>query len=313
MTRLADALERANRAPDPAPQRAAAPAPAAAPKQQGQGHARRLQPAAIVAAAAAEARQPGGTPLLAMPRDGDKSIAWRDDPQLVGKLLGTDGFSGAALEQYRKLAATLHHAQNERGIRVIMTASALPGEGKSLTAVNLALTLSESYRKRVLLIDADLRRPTVQRVFGLPPIGGLNEGLKLTEDRAMAVTQISDQLFVLPAGRPEADPMSGLTSDRMRRLITQAAASFDWVIIDTPPVGLLPDASLLADFVDGVLLVVRAGKAPFSLVKRTVEAITHDRILGVVMNAVDYAHDRNAGGYYEYYGYGYYGGTPGQK
>ena len=325
MTRLADALERANRAPDPAPQpaatphRAAAPAPvpAAAPKHHGhgQGHARRLQPAAIAAARnAAPGLQPvNETPLLGMPNDGDMSTLWRSDPQLVGKLLGTEGFSGAALEQYRKLAATLHHAQNERGIRVIMTASALPGEGKSLTAINLALTLSESYRKRVLLIDADLRRPTVQRVFGLPPIGGLNEGLKLPDDRAMAVTQISEQLFVLPAGRPEADPMSGLTSNRMRRLITQAAAAFEWVLIDTPPVGLLPDASLLADFVDGVLLVVRAGKAPFALVKRTVEAISHDRILGVVMNAVDYAHDRNAGGYYEYYGGGYYGGTPGQK
>ena len=103
--------------------------------------------------------------------------------------------------------------------------------------------------------------------------------------------------------------MSGLTSDRMRRLIAQAASAFDWVIVDTPPVGLLPDASLLSAFVDGVLLVVRAGKAPFALVKRTVEAITHDRILGVVMNAIDLAHDRNAGGYYEYYGAGYYG-TP---
>lgn len=317
MTRLADALERANRAPDAAPERAAAPAPGPAPKHHGHGHgrARRLQLPAIVAARRdAPGPQPvTDTSLIGMPEDGDISTLWRSDPQLIGKLLGTEGFSGAALEQYRKLAATLHHAQNERGIRVIMTASALPGEGKSLTAVNLALTLSESYRKRVLLVDADLRRPTVQRVFGLPPVGGLNEGLKLPQDRPMAVTQISDQLFVLPAGRPEADPMSGLTSDRMRRLIAQAAAAFEWVIIDTPPVGLLPDASLLADFVDGVLLVVRAGKAPFSLVKRTVEAITHERILGVVMNAVDYAHDRNAGGYYEYYGYGYYGGTPGQK
>ena len=81
------------------------------------------------------------------------------------------------------------------------------------------------------------------------------------------------------------------------------------MIIDTPPVSLLPDANLLAACVDGVLLVVRAGKAPFQLVKRTVDALGHDRILGVVMNAVDYAHDRNAGGYYEYYGYGYYGGS----
>jgi len=103
--------------------------------------------------------------------------------------------------------------------------------------------------------------------------------------------------------------MSGLTSERMRRLITQAASSFEWVIVDSPPVGLLPDASLLSAFVDGVLLVVRAGKAPFSLVKRTVDSITHERILGVVMNAIDLAHDRNAGGYYEYYGAGY-SGTP---
>jgi capsular exopolysaccharide synthesis family protein len=190
-----------------------------------------------------------------------------------------------------------------------MTASALPGEGKSLTAVNVALTLSESYRRRVFLVDADLRRPTIQRMFGLPPIAGLSEGLKAPEDRPMAVTQVSERLTILPAGRPDSDPMSGLTSERMRRLIAQAGTMFDWVIVDTPPVGLLPDASLLAAFVDGVLLVVRSGKAPYSVVKRTVEAITHERILGVVMNAIDFKHDRNAGGYYEYYGYGYYG-TP---
>src|SRR5262249_58278573 len=262
MSRLADALERANRTPDPAPRpQAPATAPIAHAASPAQPHIRRMQPAPITvprpAPAATSAHLPAA-PLRALPEDSGHHSEWRTDRELAGKLFGTQDFPGAALEQYRKLAATLHHAQSERGIRVIMTASALPGEGKSLTAVNLALTLSESYHKRVLLVDADLRRPTVQRVFGLPAIGGLNEGLKLPEDRAMAVTQISDRLFVLPAGRPEADPMSGLTSDRMRRLVTQAAAAFDWVIIDTPPVGLLPDASLLADFVDGVLLVVRA-------------------------------------------------------
>jgi len=312
MTRLADALERANRAAEPAPPRVAT-LPATPPPSPPAP--RRLQPTPI-AKARPQAPAPAliaGTTLLAMPHDAEDITAWRTDPELVGKIMGTDGFSGAALEQYRKLAATLHHAQTERGIRVIMTASALPGEGKSLTAINLALTLSESYHKRVLVIDADLRRPSVQRVFGLPLAGGLNDGLKAKEDRPIAVTQICNRLFVLPAGRPEADPMSGLASDRMRRLVTQAAGAFDWVLIDTPPVGLLPDASLLADFVDGVLLIVRAGKAPYALVKRTVDAITHDRILGVVMNAVDYAHDRNAGGYYEYYGSSYYGAMPGQK
>src|SRR4051794_18552747 len=299
MTRLADALQRANRTPErlptvavaePAPRRDAPPRPVPSPAAEQLP----LQPGLL-------------TPLLVAPTRDSELRAWRTDPQLVGKLLGTEGFSPAALEQYRKLAATLHHAQSERGIKVIMTASALPGEGKSLTAVNLALTLSESYHKRVLIIDADLRRPTVQRIFGLPPIAGLNEGLKAKHDHPMMVTSVSDRLMVLPAGRPESDPMSGLTSDRMRRLITQAGKAFDWVIVDTPPVGLLPDASLLADIVDGVLLVVRAGKAPFRMVKRTVDAITHERILGVVMNAVDTAHDRNAGGYYEYYGDGYHG------
>jgi capsular exopolysaccharide synthesis family protein len=228
---------------------------------------------------------------------------WRTDSQSVGKLFGTDGFSPAALEQYRKLAAALHHAQTESGTKVVMMASALPGEGKSLTAINLALTLSESYHRRVLLLDADLRRPTVQRIFGLAPVGGLNDALKADEERPIVLSQISARLSVLPAGRPDTDPMSGLASDRMRRVISEAAEHFDWVIIDTPPVGLLSDASLLSEVVDGVVFVVRAGKAPYALVKRTVEAITPERIVGVVMNAVDYAHDPNAGGYYEYYGY----------
>jgi capsular exopolysaccharide synthesis family protein len=214
---------------------------------------------------------------------------------LIGKLVGTDDFSSGAREQYRKLAALLHHGQVERGLKVVMTSSALPGEGKSLTAVNLALTLSESYQRKVLLIDADLRRPTIQRIFGIPPVAGLNEILKSNEDTQMTVTQITERLFVLPAGRPDSDPISGLTSQRMQRVLADAAQLFDWVLVDTPPLGLLPDAGLLTSFVGGVLLVVRCGKAPYSLVRRTVDAVTRERILGVIMNAVDLAHDRNAG------------------
>lgn len=295
MTRLADALERANSRRDEAPLPPQPVANVPAPRR----------PRSLAATGAL-------TTLIAAATKQDQLTAWRTDPVLVGKLLGTEGFSSGALEQYRKLAATLHYAQAEREINVVMTASALPGEGKSLTAVNLALTLSESYHRRVFLIDADLRRPSIQRIFGLPPISGLNEGLKADHDRAMPITQLSERLFILAAGRPDPDPMSGLTSDRMQRLVEQASGAFDWVIIDTPPVGLLPDASLLATCVDGVLLVVRSGKAPYQLVKRTADAIGHDRILGVVMNAVDFSHDRNYGGYYEYYGYGYYGTPPGK-
>jgi capsular exopolysaccharide synthesis family protein len=305
MTRLADALERANARAAAAPAAAVPAVPLYAPP---------APPLTLVNGAAAEpdTRAAGGTPLIALPNRPNGPAAWRTDPELIGKLVGTDDFSSGAREQYRKLAALLHHAQVERGLKVVMTSSALPGEGKSLTAVNTALTLSESYQRRVLLIDADLRRPTIQRLFGIPPIAGLNEALKAPEDTTMTVTQITERLFVLPAGRPDADPIGGLTSPRMQRVLAHASSLFDWVIVDTPPLGLLPDASLLTNWVGGVLLVVRCGKAPFQLVKRTVEAVTRERIIGVIMNAVDLAHDRNAGGYYEYYGYGY-GGTADKK
>jgi protein-tyrosine kinase len=301
MARLADALQRANRGRDLREvDRDTAAAPVAPLRIE-------MQPAPAVA------MPPRGTAkLLAFPEAEVVRSGWRQDPELIGKLVGTENVSSGALEQYRKLAATLHHSQEERGTQVVMTASSLPSEGKSLTASNLALTLSESYHRRVLLIDADLRRPTVQRLFDLATLSGLGEGLKAAEDRPMSIVQMSERLFILPAGRPDPDPLSGLSSDRLRRLVSEARGLFDWVIIDTPPVTLLPDANLLAACVDGVLLVVRAGKVPFQLVKRTVDTLGHDRILGIVMNAVDYRHDRNAGGYYEYYGYGYYGVSKGK-
>jgi capsular exopolysaccharide synthesis family protein len=206
-----------------------------------------------------------------------------------------------SVEQYRRLAATLHHAQSERGIKVVMVASALAGEGKTLTAANLALTLSESYRRRVLIIDADLRRPTLHEVFEAPYISGLSDGLAGDVDRRMSILQISSHLALLPAGRPSRDPMSALTSDRMRRLLAEAREKFDWVILDTPPVGLLTDANLLSAMVDGAVFVISAGRTPFALLQKSVEAIGRDRVLGVVLNRA--AQAAVPGGYYtDYYG-----------
>jgi protein-tyrosine kinase len=208
----------------------------------------------------------------------------------------------ASVEQYRRLAAVLHHAQNERGIRVIMVTSALPGEGKTLTAANLALTLSESYQRRVLLVDADLRRPSVHQLFALPSLSGLSDGLRSVEDRKLTLVEVSSRLTVLPAGRPDPDPMSVLTSSRMQYVLDEAREKFDWVIVDTPPVGLMPDAHLLAAMVDGAVLIVGAGMSPHRTVAKAAEVIGRDRILGVVLNRVqntDMSHD---GYYYSYYG-----------
>jgi capsular exopolysaccharide synthesis family protein len=207
-----------------------------------------------------------------------------------------------AREQYRRLAATLHHVQAERGLKAILVGSALAEEGKTLTAVNIALTLSESYRRRVLLVDADLRRPTVHHAFGFDNIVGLADALAAKEERRLPIVAISPRLSVLPAGRPSADPMEALTSSRMIKILDEAASVFDWIIIDTPPVGLLPDANLLAAMMDGAIFVVAAGRTPCAVVQKAIDALGRDRILGVVLNRVHEADAMHGDYYYRYYG-----------
>jgi protein-tyrosine kinase len=231
----------------------------------------------------------------------------RLDARLTEKIVVDHNMSPASREQYRRLAAVLHDAHNTTGLRVIMVASAVAGEGKTLTASNLALTFSESYQKRVLLIDADLRRPSLHTVFRLDTALGLGDGLLSTGETKMLVRQVSPRLAVLPAGRPSSDPMAGLTSERMRRLLEEAKQSFDWVILDTPPVMLLPDSHLLASMVEGAVLVVRAGSTPHDLVKRSADAIGRSRILGVVLNRAE-VQGRHED-HYQYYGYSERGGT----
>jgi protein-tyrosine kinase len=214
------------------------------------------------------------------------------------KLVISPAVNPVAVEQYRKLAAALHQLQVERGTKVVMVASAMAGEGKTLTAANIALTLSESFRRRTLLIDADLRRPSVDKVLDILSVSGLNDALDAPEDRKLAIVEMSPRLSVLTAGRPNPDPMSGLTSARMRSIVQEAATRFDWVVLDTPPIELLPDASLLCEIVDAVVLVIGAGHAPFRSIERAVNAIDRKRIVGVVLNRA--AQTREAG-YYGYY------------
>ena len=185
-------------------------------------------------------------------------------------------------------------------MKIVMVTSAMAGEGKTLTATNLALTFSESYHRSVLLIDADLRRPTLHETFQVPNVSGLGDGLRADKEQKLSLVQVSPRLTLLTAGRPDPDPMSGLTSERMRRVIEEAASRFDWVIIDTPPVGLLPDARLLAAMADATLLVIRAATTPYAMVRRAVEAIGRDRIFGVVLNR---AEDSASTGGYSYYSY----------
>jgi protein-tyrosine kinase len=213
----------------------------------------------------------------------------------------TSSANATSTEQYRRLAGRLYLAQAEHGTRVVMITSAMPGEGKTLTATNLAVTLSESYKRQVLLIDADLRRPWIHEMFRLPNLTGLNDSLRNDEERKIPLLRLTDHLSVLTAGRPDPDPMAVLSSERMQRVLHEASARFDWVIIDTPPVALLTDAHLLAAVVDAVVLVIQAGQTPLPAINTAIQAVGRDRIIGVVLNRVDDALVYHAYQYYDTY------------
>jgi capsular exopolysaccharide synthesis family protein len=233
---------------------------------------------------------PAGAPTTAVAAPvgpGPMALFHGFNEALAGRIVSTPTAPPMLAERFRRLAATLHHAQLVDGLRTVMVTSADPGDGKTLTSANLALTLSESYRRNVLLIDADLRRPSLHDVFNVPNVHGLNEGLKAASDARLNVIKISDTLTLLPAGRPDPDPMSSLTSIRMTEILQEASQRFDWIIVDTAPLGLLADASLLSRIVDKSLLVIRAGQTPHASVDRAVTALGRDHIIGVVLNAVE--------------------------
>ncbi|HEY0872595.1 MAG TPA: CpsD/CapB family tyrosine-protein kinase [Vicinamibacterales bacterium] len=292
MTRLSDALARAGEA-----------APAGVEIPAGPSLPTDLPAELWPAEGPAEHRDPADDLTRGIQDEADRSSAPVPaalHPGAVDEKLVTRTLEHAPIEQYRRLAARLHLAQAEAGTKVVMITSAVPSEGKTLTATNLALTLSESYKRRVLLIDADLRRPWVHELFRLPNLTGLNDGIRSDAERKVPLIRLSEYLSVLTAGRPDPDPMSVLSSDRMRRILKDAAASFDWVIVDTPPVAVLSDAHLLARLVDTVVLVVRAGSTQHPEMSRAIDAVGRDRILGVVLNCADHV-NRLA---YNSYGYG---------
>jgi len=215
--------------------------------------------------------------------------------------LVTGAPSTVSIEQYRRLAAVLHEEQVQRQLRTVMITSALPHEGKTLTLVNLALTLGESYGRRVLVIDADLRWPSLHTFLDIPNERGLTEALR-DRQRELPFIEVSSRLSALTSGNPGPTPLAGLTSTRMGELLEECAARFDWVLLDTSPVGVVPDAQVLARFVGAVIFVIAAGSTPAATVERAIAELGGpDAIFGTVLNRVE---DRRVpeADYYRQYG-----------
>jgi protein-tyrosine kinase len=201
--------------------------------------------------------------------------------------LATQEGDPVLVEQFRRLAATLQHAQGSSGLRSVMITSAAPGDGKTLTAVNLALVLAESYRARVLLIDADLRRPSIPTVVDLGDGAGLSDALRAQTEQKLMLVQVTPRLTLLPAGQPIANSIEALSSPRMRQILDEAVSRFDWVILDAPPIGPTADASLLTEMVHGTLFVIHAGQTQCPDVQKALDSLGREHVLGVVLNGVD--------------------------
>jgi|SRR5688572_10518101 len=204
-------------------------------------------------------------------------------------------------EQYRVLAHTIGDLHREAGLRVIAVTSPAVGDGKTTTAVNLAGTLAQSPDARVLLVDADLRRHSVEEQFRLldPGCPGLAEAVATPLLALADVTQSfpAFNLAVVPAGRCE-DAYEGLKSERLAHIFREARDHYDYVVVDTPPVVPLPDCRALAKVVDGFVMVVAAHKTPQRLLEEALGVIEPAKLLGIVFNR----NDRRMSDSYGYYG-----------
>jgi capsular exopolysaccharide synthesis family protein len=191
-------------------------------------------------------------------------------------------------EQFRLLRSQLHLMQKQNGIKTFLITSTVPQEGKSFTSCGLAGIMAQEAGKRVVVIDADMRKPGSGRDFGLPEDKGevgLAQVLEGKRDfRSSLLTSVNPGFWFLPSGLLPSNPSELLSSPALERILKSASESFDWVIVDSPPILALSDATMIAPLCDAVLLVVRVNSTPVKLVNETINRIGRDRIRGVILN-----------------------------
>ncbi|HXI61409.1 MAG TPA: CpsD/CapB family tyrosine-protein kinase, partial [Pyrinomonadaceae bacterium] len=198
-------------------------------------------------------------------------------------------------EQFRSLRTRLLQASEREHKRAFVITSAGVGEGKTLTAVNLAWLLAQTDGVKALLIDADLRQPCAADYLGVETEFGLSEVLTGETRFNEAVVKLEPSgLYLLPGGAAREDVAELLSGPRFGRLLDEARKHFDYIIIDAPPLGVFTDANLLINRADSAILVVRAAKTRYAAVDRLLEQLPRERMLGVVLNRADTKLDENA-------------------
>ena len=211
--------------------------------------------------------------------------AWNPDTRSM--LFFQDDQNRKGAEEFRTLRSRLYQVREKMPLKRLMVTSALPKEGKSFVAANLAQVIVRQQGRRALVIDADLRSPGMHRHLGASPTPGLSDYL-MGECDEFAILQRGpmENLFFVPAGRTASGAPELLANGRLKLLLQRVEPLFDWIILDTPPVVPVADSTLLANFCDGVLMVVRSNVTPSDLARRAREEFQDKLLLGVVLNGI---------------------------
>jgi len=200
-------------------------------------------------------------------------------------------------EKFRVLASRLQYLRKQRSLKKVVVTSTVKGEGKSVVSANLALTLGR--RHRTLLIDGDLRQSGLADLLASNDRPGLADWWRDTTEITSFLWRVETlKLWHLPGGQAVAQPLEILQSQRTFEMLSQITELFDWVIIDAPPL-ILADPNLWATLSDGTLLVVRQGKTPKRLLRKSLESIENLKLIGIVMNGSQDAANQYYGQYYK--------------
>jgi protein-tyrosine kinase len=228
---------------------------------------------------------------------------WHLDPNV--NVFINSALTAHGSEQFRTLRSRLYQMRSSQQLRTLLVTSSVPAEGKTFVTNNLAQAIVRQPDRRALIIDADLRCSRLHVPLGAPASPGLTDYLRGEVDE-LAIIQhgLEGNLCFIPGGNAVTNPSELLSNGRMKVLLDRVMPVFDWVILDSAPLLPVADSSLLADLVDGALLVIRAGQTPVATAQRACQELQGRNIVGVVLNAVGPHHAYGA--YYSSsYGYGY--------
>ncbi len=214
------------------------------------------------------------------------------------KLVCINDQESLAAEKFRFLGIRLRHIQQKRTLKHLLITSSVAGEGKSTIAGNLACTLAGSKQQKVLLLEGDLRRPSLTERLGLGELPGLAELLEADSQHLTNIYHLEDLgVWIMPAGKLQRNPLELLQPGKLSALMDRLRAGFDWIVIDSPPVLPLADTSIWMRVADAILLVTRPGTTAKGQLQRSLEAIEQSKLLGAVLNS---SKEAMANGYYYY-------------